>query len=39
MLGRKIKWHDWALTWGGDDRHHKIVMAWITSGWTGGQTP
>ena len=26
MLGRKIKLHDWGITWEGDERHRKLIM-------------
>ena len=25
LLGRKIRWHEWGLTWEGDERHRKMV--------------
>ena len=25
-LGRKIRWHEWGLTWEGDERHRKMVI-------------
>ena len=26
MLGRKIRWHEWGLTWEGYERHRKMVV-------------
>ena len=26
MLGRKIRWHKWGLSWDGDERHRKMVI-------------
>ena len=26
MLGRKIRWHEWRLTWEGHERHRKMVI-------------
>ena len=26
LLGRQIRWHEWGLTWEGDERHRKIVI-------------
>ena len=25
MLGRKIRWHEWGVSWEGDDRHKKLL--------------
>ena len=29
MLGRTIRWHEWGMTWEGDDRHKKSVMEYF----------
>lgn len=29
MLGRIIKWHDWGITWEGDDRHRASVLKYF----------
>ena len=29
MLGRKIRWHEWGLSWEGDERHRKLVMEYF----------
>jgi hypothetical protein len=26
ILGRRVRWREWGLTWEGDDRHQKLVM-------------
>ena len=26
LLGRKIRWHEWGLTWEGDEHHRKMVI-------------
>ena len=32
MLGRKIRWHQWGLTWKGDERHMKMVIGFFGMG-------
>ena len=32
MLGRKIRWHKWGLTWEGDERHRKMVIDFFGMG-------
>ena len=33
MLGRKIEWHEWGLTWEGDARHKKMLMDYFGMDW------
>ena len=32
MLGRRIRWHDWGLTWEGDSRHRDSVLEYFGMG-------